>query len=667
MGSRWRALSLAGLLLPGILMGGELPNLDQLPAWARAAVKDAATAVPPAEADAWVLLQRQEVAYRGADTVQLRSLRLVRVIRGKGLEEATFWESGLRKEVLRIKTLKGWNLRPDGQLVRLERQDVASFADRGEASFATGMTEVAVLPRVMEGSLIAFEVEMECQGLQDPRLSFGPQGPNPIRLWELAYAVKDPLFGTLKGVRTEVSQRGFGPWLPAPEAGPERLFRARQVPALPVGEAATPHAFRRLPSVEVRFIDPQWQGAQALASWDAFGTWCQGIFAPRIDAGPEGDPAVGSGLQGLRTLWGWWGQSMTYKQVYRSPDRDFVPESAANVALKRYGDCKDLACLFIALARRGGFQGFPVLARIQLDPIEAAELSAPPVDRFNHAIVALRLEQSLGLAAEVATPRGRFLLVDPTDPYTPLGQLGSSHRGGRLLICCKDGGQWVQVPEAAILHGAMAITLTGQAQPGGDLDCQAALLETGDLWGLRAQAHRLSALNFRQYVESRFIDQAPNGKVEILAMGDPLDLTQPFTVRLHLNKPQGWAPQGRDWVLKPSLGLPSLPAPLTRFGQARRQPIEVWAEDQVTLKGSIDLPFLVRPLVPARQGQSAFRSLSWTVGVLPAPAGCRLTFELEERRKDAFFGMEQLDQGVAAWKQDRALVRALLEDGMAFR
>jgi len=40
---------------------------------------------------------------------------------------------------------------------------------------------------------------------------------------------------------------------------------------------------------------------------------------------------------------------------------------------------------------------------------------------------------------------------------------------------------------------------------------------------------------------------------------------------------------------------------------------------------------------------------------------------VEQRRKDASFPFGQLDQGLEAWKKDRALVRSLLEDGMALK
>ncbi len=653
-------------LLALSLSGAERPGLSKLPDWAQGQVRAAQMEAPPGDTGAWVLLMRREVAYLGGGTVQIRCLRLVQVLGGKGLEEGGFVQRGLRAGAFRIKELKGWNLRPDGEMVRLGSKDKATFGNTTGASFDTTTTTVALLPRVTEGSLVAFEVLEEFTSLRNP-LVCPLLEQHPVRRWELDASVTSPLFSSLKGVRTEVRRTGFSPWVSAVRDASEGILMVDGLPALPVGEVAVPKAADTLPACEVRFRDPQWPADQTLSSWDALATWYHGVFSPRVQPLNTKDPALQAGLPGLQELWRWFGRELTYKQVYLTPDRDNVPETSVDVAKKRYGDCKDLACLFIALARRAGFEGHPALARMQEGPLLERDLTGPPRDRFDHVIVALRLERSLGLPAEVVTPTGRYLLVDPTDPFTPIGQLSDAHRDSRVLICLPAAGQWAPIPPGAVLHGDLDIHLAGHADHDGVLKAEVLLRETGDLWGLRNRAHALNGAQFKAYLETHCLDQALNGVCEVLSLGNPLDLELPFEVRLKLTAPRSLTLQGTDWLFRPPLGLPSLPPPLTRPGKARHFPVESRANGHIVLRGTISLPRAVRPLLAEHSGATSFRRLAWKLAVEPDPAGCSLAFRVEERRLDANYPFGQLNQGQEAWKKDRSLVRTLLEDGMALR
>jgi len=661
-----RASFLLAALLSLSLSGVEHPNLGKLPAWAQGPARAAALEAPPPDAGAWILLMRREVAYLGNGTVQVRCLRLVQVIKGKGLEEAGFVQRGLREGSSRIKDLKGWNLRPDGEMVKLSGQDKMTVGDPTEASFDTATATVALLPRVTEGSLVAFEVLEEFKGLRSPLVCTLLE-QHPVRRWELDATVKDPLFATLKDARALVLKTGFAPWITDSQETSAGTLAAAALPPLPVGEVAIPPGHEALPSVEVRFVDPAWPASRTLESWDALAGWYQGVFSPKVVPLASGEPILGPGLSGLQTLWRWFGRELIYKQVYLTPERDNVPETSVEVARKHYGDCKDLACLFIALARRAGFKGHPALARIQEGPIRESELTGPPRDRFDHVIVALSLERSLNLSAEVETPTGRYLLVDPTDPFTPLGQLGNAHRGSRVLICLAASGQWATVPAGAILPGDLDIQLTGRADAQGALKAEVLIRETGGLWGLRYRAHALNQAQFRAYLEANCLNQALNGKCEVLSQGDPLDLERPFEVRLSLTDPRALTLQGSDWLFKPPLGLPALPSPLTKPGKKRQFPVESRGDGHMVLWGTLELPRAVQPVLAEHSGTTSFRSLSWKLSTEAGPTGCTLAFRVEQRRKDASFPFGQLDQGLEAWKKDRALVRSLLEDGMALK
>jgi hypothetical protein len=299
--------------------------------------------------------------------------------------------------------------------------------------------------------------------------------------------------------------------------------------------------------------------------------------------------------------------------------------------------------------------------------IRDSDLAGLPRDHFDHVIVALRLERSLNLPAEVQTQTGRYLLVDPTDPYTPLGQLDEGHRDSRVLICLAGSGQWAAVPSGAVLHGDLQINLTGRVDAAGGLKAEILLKEIGGLWRLRSLANSLSRTAFIDFLKTNHMNQALNGTCEILSLSDPLDLQRPFEVRLRLEDSHAIALQGSDLLFRPPIGLPALPPPLTQAGKKRQFPVESRGAGHLLLTGSIDLPRAVRPVLAEHAEATSFRSLAWKVATEPSPTGCTLVFLVDQRRKDASFPFGQLDQGLDAWKKDRALVRSLLQDGMALK
>src|SRR5436309_16112666 len=63
----------------------------------------------------------------------------------------------------------------------------------------------------------------------------------------------------------------------------------------------------------------------------------------------------------------------------------YLPRLPAQVVESRYGDCKDKATLFIAMARAMGVHAFPVL----LSSNGNADSTVPTVQQFDHMIAAI--------------------------------------------------------------------------------------------------------------------------------------------------------------------------------------------------------------------------------------------------------------------------------------
>src|SRR6185503_16876731 len=113
----------------------------------------------------------------------------------------------------------------------------------------------------------------------------------------------------------------------------------------------------------------------------------------------------------------------------------------------KYGDCKDKATLFIALARRLGFKAYPVL----LSADGGVERGLPSINQFNHMIAA------------VARPDSGYTFVDLTSDLTPWGELPPAEQGEFALVVHPDGrGEEVTLPADAVAANRADFRLEGR-------------------------------------------------------------------------------------------------------------------------------------------------------------------------------------------------------------
>ncbi|GLH68582.1 hypothetical protein GETHPA_01150 [Geothrix rubra] len=653
-----RARVLLCLTFSFILLGA--PNVDKLPSWARESAREGVLVDPPAGADAWVLLDRTEFAYAGSGEVRQRRYRLVRILSERGLDESIYVIRGLGGKGNRIKRLRGWNCRPDGEVTKLDQDKVVTVDSDDDDEITTGHATLARLPRVVQGSLVAFESEQVVNLVAGPGATVTAMQSNPVRRWELELATSDGWFTDLKGVQMRLETRDFKPWLGLDDVRDGTRVLLKDVPALPKDELATPDLMNVLPRVHLRFIDATQSAAPVLDAWDSIARWEEAQFRKSSPAMRLPGVAPLPSLVGLRAVMGWISHQVAYRKVYLTPERGWVPENAEEVARKRYGDCKDMTALFLAAARGAGFEAFPVLARIITGRIPADQPVGP--DAFNHVIVAVRLPSSFGLPAEMATPKGRFLLADPTDAFTPLGQLGDAHRNRRVMICLPDGAQWVQVPATAVLRPEFEAQIDGQVDAGGRLKGRLVLQEVGDAMGLRS-AFSEGTPTARKDRLGSLLSLPLDAQWTLREASDPRELTQPLRVVLDLDYPGALRREGRDWVLSDFL-FPSVPTAIQRPGTPRCYPVAWTGWLRWTVGGRLSLPDpAYRPVLAASRGESPFRTWTWKAEV----ARGVWTFGFTQERQDAWFDFEHREDGVRAAKKDRSRYRELLDEAPALR
>ena len=638
-----------GLLALALLSGAA--RLDRLPDWAAAVARETEAQPAPADADAWVLLQRTELVYAGDGKVQARAQRVVRVLGERGLGERALLVPGLAGKGSKLKRLKGWNARPDGDVEDIARDDVVVLED-GQSRLSA-----VAFARAMKGSVLAFESVVETDHPMGPVEVLPVVETEPVRQWSMTTRSERP------GVEVSLDAQHVSPWFPQGLAPGSGSLSFRDLPARPRDEAAAPADRNALPWVQVRFHDPSLhEDVPSSASWNTLASWTYAKYATKL--APARQSRGGEDARGvLRAIHDWMAAEMVYRQVYLTPERGWIPSAADEVARRRYGDCKDLATLVISDARAAGLQAYPALARVVEGRVEEAE--PPGMFAFNHVIAAVRLPATLGLPAEVEVPQGRFLLVDPTERFTAFGQLTVAHAGRRLLVCTETGGVWIAVPESATQGPRTRLRLDGRIVKPWTFEGTLEVSEEGALDGVRAaeveggvDALRKACLRFGLPADAR---------CEVKEHSDPFRLEAPYTVLFALDYKDAVVTAGTgEWTLD----LPGVPRPLKSIARAARTRALPVVFDE---RGSLDLevhlraPWRLSAVTPVERGETAFRTYEWKTIVRPVDDGSELEFRFSQQLHPRTFDFDERDEGVAAWKRDRTAVQRVRDNALTLK
>jgi Domain of Unknown Function with PDB structure (DUF3857)/Transglutaminase-like superfamily len=97
----------------------------------------------------------------------------------------------------------------------------------------------------------------------------------------------------------------------------------------------------------------------------------------------------------------------------------FVPRQAKDVCSKRYGDCKDMASILVAMYRSAGFKAYCTWVGTRQIPYTYADVPTPAVD--NHMICAMYIKD-------------KMYLVDGTHDNIPFGYAPQSIQNKECLI-----------------------------------------------------------------------------------------------------------------------------------------------------------------------------------------------------------------------------------------
>jgi Domain of Unknown Function with PDB structure (DUF3857)/Transglutaminase-like superfamily len=211
--------------------------------------------------------------------------------------------------------------------------------------------------------------------------------------------------------------------------------------------------------------------------WTDVARWYAGLSADRYALTPDIQAKVAEVVAGARTL------EDSLRAVHRWVAQDFryvslslgiggyQPRTPAEVFRTQYGDCKDKATLFIAVARSFGARAHPVL----LNSYGGDGRDMPSVGTFNHMIAALE------------RPGGGYTYLDLTAEIIPWGEVSPGYQGGFGLIVHPDGRpEEITFPLSDASSNRMETVVAGELSTNGTFSGTFTRTTTGALqYGLR--------------------------------------------------------------------------------------------------------------------------------------------------------------------------------------
>ena len=189
-------------------------------------------------------------------------------------------------------------------------------------------------------------------------------------------------------------------------------------------------------------------------------------------------------------------------QVGTGKGGGYRPHSATEIFAKSYGDCKDKANLMRAMLSVLKINAYMVSITADDPTFVRADWASP--HQFNHCIIAVKISDSTVVPSVVNhSTLGRLLIFDPTDPYTPVGDIPKMEQGSLALIDHPSTNSLTRMPVLANETNGLERTIEAVLASDGSITGNINENTKGQTAaGERARLRQLSAPDFNRMIES---------------------------------------------------------------------------------------------------------------------------------------------------------------------
>ncbi|HYU35703.1 MAG TPA: DUF3857 domain-containing protein [Thermoanaerobaculia bacterium] len=485
---------------------------------APAEIARAAAAIPTGEDGVAMLLSETRYAYDAAGR-ETYTQRLVYKIGSASAHES--WSaveepwSPWRQETPRLRARV---ITPDGAEHDL---DPATITENGEAAesadmFEDGRVLRAPLPAIRPGVVVEQEVVVR------EKTPFYPEGVAHYQVLAAMVAVRHARLAIElpAGVPLRWIARQLPKVVPHEEVASGRrrlLFEARDLPPIEQGEPGLPPEVARTPYV----------GFSTGRSWSDLARSYSNVV-DRTLAGADLQPFLRtahvpapSQIETIGLVLARLHLEVRYTGLELGAG-GLIPRTPAETLRRKFGDCKDKAVLLTGLLRALDIPAYVALLYADDDDQDVEE-SLPGFGIFNHAIVVV--------------PGRPAIWIDPTDPYSRIGELPEADQGRLALIAAPT--------TSGLVHTPAALPSDNQEVENREVDLAdlgpARVVEVSDYLGgsessMRAYYTAIPADKLRENLASYMVNEYQAEALTQMEYSNPKDLSQPFRLRLEADK-----------------------------------------------------------------------------------------------------------------------------------
>jgi len=456
----------AGLLLVMLVAALAVPALaGDAPQWMHARVSTPLPAFDD-KTDAVMLYSETTVNVQSADKLK-RTVRVAyKILRPAGREYGSVivpFDS-----YQKVNYLHGWCIPAQGKDFEVKDKDgmeVALPSVEGSELISDVKAKIIRIPAAEPGNIIGYEYEIDERPmvLQE---TWRFQERSPVR--ESHYTLQLP-----PGWEYRTA------WLNASElkpaiAGNQSQWVVNDVKGLRP-EDEMPPLSGMAGQLVVSFFPSSGAAANGFSNWQEMGVWYGNLTRGRTEASPEIKQKVAaltasasSQTDKMRAIASFVQHDIRYVAIELGIG-GWQPHAASDVFVHKYGDCKDKATLMNAMLHAIGVESYYVSINTERGAITA---STPAHLGFNHEILAIKIPESVTDSSLIATMQdaklGNILFFDPTNEYTPFGQIGGYLQSNYGLLVTPQGGELLQLPKQAgttnsiVRSGTLALDASGK-------------------------------------------------------------------------------------------------------------------------------------------------------------------------------------------------------------
>ncbi|QYO67284.1 DUF3857 domain-containing protein [Leptolyngbya sp. 7M] len=475
---------------------------QKVPQWLTQAATQQTPAYDIRNVPAVVLLNEESVNISSDGTIVRTVRHAVRILEREGRREAV-GRVIYQTDTDKVKGLESWLIRRNGQVKAYGKKEMVDLALVDNDLYNEARQSMIVARDDADvGDVFGFESVLEEKSIFS-QFHFSFQYNLPVL--SSRFTLNMP-----SGWRAESVTFNTKRIEPTITAGSHVWQMADLKPIRP--EPRSPRLSSMVPRIAVSIFPetPTATRLRTFSNWNDVATWMASIEDPQVIMSPqltakakELTENASNEFEKIRAI-SRYVQNIQYISIQIGTGRGggYTPRSSAEVFARSYGDCKDKANLMRAMLRAVGIDSYLVSITADDPDYVRAEWASP--HQFNHCIIAIKIGDQTLVESVVTHPTlGRLLIFDPTDPYTPIGDLPEDQQGSLALIDHKDTQELTRMPVLSADANRMERVIEATLMPDGSIKGSVTERTTGQ----PARQERSQMKNLSREDYTRVIDR----------------------------------------------------------------------------------------------------------------------------------------------------------------